>query len=213
PRPSSVEVRRERRGRRARWRPAARRRRDAPLLHERGSAGGPRRVHRQARPRLLPLPEAAVSEGGVVEGADRGGVGPRGWRLWWLGARPRTLGVGLVPVIVGTAAAGHVLWWRFGAALVVAAGLQVGVNFANDYFDGVRGVDTHERLGPPRLTQSGAASPRTVLSAALLSLGAAAVAGLALALATTPALILVVGALALLAALGYSGGPRPYAGL
>ena len=154
-----------------------------------------------------------MSEGGVVEGADRGGVVPRGWRVWWLGARPRTLGVGLVPVIVGTAAAGHVVWWRFGAALVVATGLQVGVNFANDYFDGVRGVDTHERLGPPRLTQSGAATPRAVLSAALLSLGAAGVAGLALAIATTPALILVVGALALLAAIGYSGGPRPYAGL
>ena len=139
--------------------------------------------------------------------------GPGGWRVWWLGARPRTLGIGLVPVFVGTAAAGHVVWWRFGAAVAVAAGLQVGVNFANDYFDGVRGVDTRERLGPARLTQSGAASPRAVLTAALLALGTAAVAGLALALATTPALVLVVGALALIAALGYSGGPRPYAGL
>lgn len=139
--------------------------------------------------------------------------GPGGWRVWWLGARPRTLGIGLVPVLVGTAAAGHVVWWRFGAAVAVAAGLQVGVNFANDYFDGVRGVDTQERLGPARLTQSGAASPRAVLTTALLALGTAAVAGLALALATTPALVLVVGALALIAALGYSGGPRPYAGL
>ena len=139
--------------------------------------------------------------------------GPGGWRVWWLGARPRTLGIGLVPVLVGTAAAGHVVWWRFGAAVAVAAGLQVGVNFANDYFDGVRGVDTHERLGPARLTQSGAASPRAVLTAALLALGTAAVAGLALAIATTPALVLIVGALALIAALGYSGGPRPYAGL
>ncbi|MDP9299090.1 MAG: 1,4-dihydroxy-2-naphthoate polyprenyltransferase [Actinomycetota bacterium] len=139
--------------------------------------------------------------------------GPGGWRVWWLGARPRTLGIGLVPVLVGTAAAGHVVWWRFGAAVAVAAGLQVGVNFANDYFDGVRGVDTQGRLGPARLTQSGAASPRAVLTTALLALGTAAVAGLALALATTPALVLVVGALALIAALGYSGGPRPYAGL
>jgi 1,4-dihydroxy-2-naphthoate polyprenyltransferase len=146
----------------------------------------------------------------VTEG-DAGG--PGGWRVWWLGARPRTLGIGLVPVLVGTAAAGHVVWWRFGAAVAVAAGLQVGVNFANDYFDGVRGVDTHERLGPARLTQSGAASPRAVLTAALLALGTAAVAGLALAIATRPALVLVVGALALIAALGYSGGPRPYAGL
>jgi 1,4-dihydroxy-2-naphthoate polyprenyltransferase len=135
------------------------------------------------------------------------------WATWWRGARPRTLGAGIVPVFVGTAAAGHVTWWRFAAALVVAIGLQVGVNFANDYFDGVRGVDTHERMGPPRLTQSGAATPRAVLTAALVSLSAAAVAGLALALATQPVLILAVGALALAAALLYSGGPRPYAGL
>jgi 1,4-dihydroxy-2-naphthoate octaprenyltransferase len=133
-----------------------------------------------------------------------------GWRVWWLGARPRTLGAGLVPVLVGTAAAGHVIWWRFAAALLVAAGLQIGVNLANDYFDGVRGVDTTDRLGPPRLTQSGAASPRAVLIAALLSIFVAGVAGLALALATEPAAILVVGALAIVAALLYSGGPRPY---
>jgi 1,4-dihydroxy-2-naphthoate octaprenyltransferase len=118
-----------------------------------------------------------------------------------------------VPVVLGTAAAGEVVWWRFVAALVVAAALQIGVNFANDYFDGVRGVDTHERLGPPRLTASGAASPRSVLLAALAALGIAAVAGLALALVTEPALILFVGALALIAAVLYSGGPRPYAGL
>ena len=62
-----------------------------------------------------------------------------------------------MPVALGTAAAGEVIWWRFVAALLVGAGLQVGVNFANDYFDGVRGVDTHERLGPPRLTATGAA--------------------------------------------------------
>jgi 1,4-dihydroxy-2-naphthoate octaprenyltransferase len=118
-----------------------------------------------------------------------------------------------VPVVLGTAAAGEVIWWRFVAALVVAAALQIGVNFANDYFDGVRGVDTHERLGPPRLTATGAASPRSVLVAALAALGIAAVAGLALALVTEPALILFVGALALIAAVLYSGGPRPYAGL
>jgi 1,4-dihydroxy-2-naphthoate octaprenyltransferase len=134
-------------------------------------------------------------------------------RLWWRGARPRTLGLGVVPVFVGVAASGHVIAWRMVAALIVAAGLQIGVNFANDYFDGVRGVDTHERMGPPRLTASGAASPRAVLTASLVCLGLAAVSGLALALATTPALILVVGALALGAALLYSGGPKPYAGL
>jgi 1,4-dihydroxy-2-naphthoate polyprenyltransferase len=133
--------------------------------------------------------------------------------MWWRGARPRTLGLGVVPVLVGAAAAGHVVAWRLVAALVVAAGLQIGVNFANDYFDGVRGVDTRERMGPPRLVASGAATPHAVLAAALFSLGLAAVSGLALALATTPVPILAVGALALMAALMYSGGPRPYASL
>ena len=134
-------------------------------------------------------------------------------RVWWQGARPRTLGAGIVPVVVGTAAAGEVIWWRLGAALVVGLALQVGVNYANDHFDGVRGVDTHERAGPTRLVASGAASPRAVLVAALVCVAVAAVAGLALALATSPVLILVVGALALLATLLYSGGPRPYASL
>ena len=136
-----------------------------------------------------------------------------GWRVWWLGVRPRTLGAGLVPVVVGTAAAGEVVWWRFVAAALVAAGLQIGVNLANDYFDGVRGIDTHERVGPPRLTQSGAATPRAVLVGALLSIAVAGFAGLALAVATRPVLVLVVGGLGILAALLYSGGPRPYAGL
>jgi len=132
---------------------------------------------------------------------------------WWRGARPRTLGAGLIPVLVGAAAAGHVVWWRFVAAALVAAGLQIGVNLANDAFDALKGVDTPERVGPPRLTQTGAATPRAVLVAALASIAVAGFAGLALALATSPVLILVVGALAIVAALLYSGGPRPYAGL
>jgi 1,4-dihydroxy-2-naphthoate octaprenyltransferase len=137
-----------------------------------------------------------------------------GWRLWWLGARPRTLGAGLAPVVTGTAAAaGTFIAWRFVAALAVAAGLQIGVNLANDYFDGIRGVDTHERLGPPRLVSSGLARPGAVLVAALGSLAVAAIAGLALALVTSIVPILAVGALALAAAVLYSGGPRPYAGL
>ena len=127
-------------------------------------------------------------------------------RLWWRGARPRTLGLGVVPVLVGVAAAGHVIAWRLIAALLVAAGLQIGVNFANDYFDGVRGVDTAERIGPPRLVASGAASPRAVLTASLLSLGLAGACGLALALATTPVLVLVVGAAAATTSCG--GGSR-----
>ena len=133
--------------------------------------------------------------------------------VWVTGARPRTLGAGVVPVLVGAAAADTFIPWRFVAALIVALGLQVGVNYANDFFDGIRGVDTPARLGPPRLVASGAASPRAVLVAALVAIGAAGFAGLALALVTEPVLILFVGALALVAAFAYSGGPRPYAGL
>jgi 1,4-dihydroxy-2-naphthoate octaprenyltransferase len=133
--------------------------------------------------------------------------------VWWQGARPRTLGAGVVPVLVGTAAAGEIVWWRFAAALVVGLALQIGVNYANDYFDGVRGVDTHDRTGPTRLVASGAASPRAVLGAALACVAIAAVVGLVLALATSPVLILAVGALALLATLMYSGGPWPFASL
>jgi 1,4-dihydroxy-2-naphthoate octaprenyltransferase len=133
--------------------------------------------------------------------------------VWWRGARPRTLGAGVVPVFVGAAAAGDVVWWRLIAALLVAAGLQIGVNFANDAFDAIKGVDTHERVGPPRLTQTGAASARAVLIAALVSIAVAGFAGLALAFATNPASVLAIGAVAIVAALLYSGGPRPYAGL
>jgi 1,4-dihydroxy-2-naphthoate octaprenyltransferase len=128
------------------------------------------------------------------------------------GARPRTLGASLAPVVVGTAAAGVLIPWRFAAALLVGLGLQVGVNLANDFHDGVRGVDTQERLGPPRLTSSGSASPRAVLVAALLAILVAGVAGLALAIATTLWLV-PLGAVAMLALWLYSGGPRPYAEL
>ena len=132
--------------------------------------------------------------------------------VWWHGARPRTLGASIAPVIVGIAAAGRTVLWRSAAALMVGVVLQIGANLANDYHDGVRGVDTHERLGPPRLTASGLAPPRAVLVGALLCILAAGVAGLALALATTLWLV-PVGAVAMLALWLYSGGPRPYAGL
>ena len=133
--------------------------------------------------------------------------------VWVHGARPRTLGASLTPVMVGTACvAGDVIVWRFAAALLVGLSLQVGVNLANDFHDGVRGVDTSERLGPPRLVASGMASSRAVLVAALLSILVAGVAGLALALATTLWLV-PLGALAMLALWLYSGGPRPYAEL
>jgi len=135
-----------------------------------------------------------------------------GFAVWVHGARPRTLAASVAPVVVGTAAAGRASVWRTAAALVVGLGLQVGVNYANDYHDGVRGVDTERRLGPPRLASSGMASPRAVLIAALVSIAVAGLAGLALALATTPWLIAIGGA-AMVALWLYSGGPRPYASL
>jgi 1,4-dihydroxy-2-naphthoate octaprenyltransferase len=131
---------------------------------------------------------------------------------WVAGARPRTLGAAISPVLVGTAAAyadgDSVIWWRAGAALVVALALQVGVNYANDYSDGVRGTDT-KRAGPLRLTASGVAAPAAVRNAAAVAFGVAAVVGLVLAIAVDLRL-LVVGALAIAAAVLYTGGPRPY---
>ena len=131
---------------------------------------------------------------------------------WVNGARPRTLVASVAPVVVGTAAAGRASVWRTLAALAVGLGLQIGVNFANDYQDGMRGIDTDERQGPQRLTSSGVASPRSVLLAALASIAVAGVAGLALALATSLWLI-PIGAAAMLALWSYSGGPRPYGSL
>lgn len=134
-----------------------------------------------------------------------------GWAKWVAGARPRTLPAAVVPVAVGTAVAaadGRVIWWRSALALVVSLALQVGVNYANDYSDGIRGTDT-ARVGPVRLVAGALAEARTVKHAAWLSFGAAAVAGLALTLATSPWL-LVVGALSVAAAWFYTGGPRPY---
>lgn len=137
---------------------------------------------------------------------------------WIAGARPRTLPAALVPVLVGTAAAAGMngdtnalkglVIWRFAAALVVSLALQIGVNYANDYSDGIRGTDA-DRVGPMRLTGSGRKSPGAVKRAAFLSFGVAAIAGLGLAAATSWWLI-AVGLVAIAAAWFYTGGPRPY---
>ena len=131
---------------------------------------------------------------------------------WVAGARPRTLPVSAAPVFVGTCAAvqvaDDVIWWRAGAALVVALSLQVGVNYANDYSDGVRGTDT-DRRGPIRLVASGLASPASVKRAAGLAFLLAAVVGLVLALVVNPWLLLI-GVAAVAAAVLYTGGPKPY---
>ena len=129
---------------------------------------------------------------------------------WLIGARPRTLPAAVVPVALGAAAAvgEGAVWWRVAPALLVSLALQVGVNYANDYSDGVRGTD-EVRVGPTRLVASGLASPGSVKKAALLAFGVAAVAGLGLA-AVTSWWLLAVGAAALLAGWGYTGGPKPY---
>lgn len=147
--------------------------------------------------------------GNLVDDEDRGYGGKV--NRWILGSRPRTLPAAVVPVAVGAAVCvgeGGVHWWRVSLALIVALSLQIGVNFANDYSDGVRGTDD-ERQGPTRLVASGMAGPSAVLTAALVSFGVAAAAGLVLALLSSP-WILGVGATALLAGWFYTGGPRPY---
>ena len=129
------------------------------------------------------------------------------------GARPRTLPISIVPVLAGAAASGHPTAIRTGAALLVALLLQIGANYANDYFDGVRGVDSGRRIGPARLVASGAASRGAVLVAAGLALAVAGVLGLWLAIAAGVPQLIVLGGCALLAAVLYTGGPRPYSGI
>jgi 1,4-dihydroxy-2-naphthoate polyprenyltransferase len=127
------------------------------------------------------------------------------------GARPRTLPAAVVPVAVGSGVAagyGDFIAWRAGLALVVALALQVGVNYANDYSDGIRGTD-EQRVGPLRLVGSGLATPRQVLVAALASFFVAGLAGLVLAIAVSWWLLLL-GAAAIGAAWFYTGGSRPY---
>ena len=132
-------------------------------------------------------------------------------REWLAGTRPRTLPAAVVPVLIGSGVAlgyGRFSWWRALLALVVALALQVGVNFANDYSDGIRGSD-ERRVGPVRLVAAGLATPRHVLLAALGCFLAAGVAGLALA-AVTSWWLVAVGAACVAAAWFYTGGPKPY---
>ncbi len=131
---------------------------------------------------------------------------------WLAGARPRTLPLALAPVVLG---AGSAQWAGafdvvlFLLCVVVAVALQVGVNYANDYSDGIRGTDAH-RVGPARLTGSGRVEPAKVKRAAFVSFGVAILAGLALVLVSQLWIFLGIGALALLAAWFYTGGRRPY---
>ncbi|MDR2453763.1 MAG: 1,4-dihydroxy-2-naphthoate polyprenyltransferase [Bifidobacteriaceae bacterium] len=132
---------------------------------------------------------------------------------WIAGLRPRTLPAAVSPVLVGIGsvwlADSPPLWNRAALALAVALALQIGVNFANDYSDGVRGAD-RARRGPTRLVESGAASPRAVKTAAWIAFAAAAAAGAALVWLTGQWWLLAVGAAAIAAAWFYTGGRRPY---
>ena len=128
---------------------------------------------------------------------------------WVLGARPRTLPAAIAPVVVASALAGSDFnWFRAALALKVGVWLQIGVNYANDYSDGVKGTDEN-RIGPTRLVASGLASAKAVKNAAFISFAIASVAGLWLSLLTSPLLILI-GILAIAAAWGYTGGKNPY---
>lgn len=128
---------------------------------------------------------------------------------WIIGARPRTLPAAVAPIAVATAlAASDASALPALLALLVSLALQIGVNYANDYSDGIRGTDS-DRVGPTRITASGLATPASVKRAAFISFALAAVAGLALASMTSWWLI-AVGLAAILAAWGYTGGKNPY---
>ncbi|MGW0020514.1 1,4-dihydroxy-2-naphthoate polyprenyltransferase [Rhodococcus sp. NPDC003382] len=130
---------------------------------------------------------------------------------WLEGARPRTLPNAIAPVVAGTGAAAAIdgaVWWKALLALCVALPLVIGVNFANDYSDGIRGTDD-DRVGPLRLVGSGLASPASVKRAAFVCFGIGAVAGLVLA-ATSAWWLILVGAVCIVGAWYYTGGRNPY---
>ncbi len=134
------------------------------------------------------------------------------WRNWVSGARLRTLPLAIAPVAAGAGIAHMVQgfsWVLTLLALAVAVCLQIGVNYANDYSDGIRGTDEF-RVGPPRLTGSGLVNPKRVLATALAFFGLAAAAGLAAVIISGAWWFIALGLLAILAAWFYTGGKRPY---
>ena len=176
---------------------------------------------KQQRPKPIPHAKTVNPAGRPIppkaktRGSKLAPVKPAHLGTWIAGARPQTLILAIVPVALGTAAAAQVLdhwydhWVRALLALAVAVFLQIGVNYANDYSDGVRGVD-RDRVGPARLVGSGRAKPRTVLIVALVFFGLAAAAGAVLVWRTGQWWLLAVGVVALAAAWFYTGGRRPY---
>ena len=143
-----------------------------------------------------------------MENDNKNGVG-----LWIAGARPRTLPAAVVPVLVGASCvvgdnAAVERWWCCALALVVSLALQIGVNYANDYSDGVKGTDA-VRVGPIRLVGSGLVSAKKVKIAAMLAFGVAAIFGFVIAL-TVSLWLIVVGVVSIAAGWLYTGGPKPY---
>ena len=132
---------------------------------------------------------------------------------WLLAARPRTLPAAIAPVLVGTAMAiadKQFVWLPAAAAFTVALLLQIGVNLANDYFDYVKGIDTQDRLGPPRVTQSGLIPAKQVKAGMLIAIILSVIPGLYLAsVGGWP--VIMIGLFSFAAALAYSGGPFPLA--
>jgi 1,4-dihydroxy-2-naphthoate octaprenyltransferase len=166
-----------------------------------GRASGSKGRGRSGRPGGRPIVEARPATLGT----------------WIAGARPQTLPLALAAVAIGygaasnTAAFGVQLWdhWlRAVGCLVVAIALQIAVNYANDYSDGVRGTDAH-RVGPQRLVGSGRARPRAVLTVALVFFAIAAVAGVLVVWRSGQWWLLAVGAVCIAAAWFYTGGKRP----
>jgi 1,4-dihydroxy-2-naphthoate octaprenyltransferase len=138
---------------------------------------------------------------------------PQAWRLWWSISRPRTWPAAMAPVLVGTVAAARVGAWEAKAAALALVGawlLQVASNIANDRFDGTKGADGPQRLGPPRATSLGWVSPRAMDLALGLVLTLALVAGSALAWLAGP-WVVGMGLLAMVGAVAYTGGPFPLA--
>lgn len=133
-------------------------------------------------------------------------------KTWITGARVRTLPLAVAPIILGAATASTIDRFNLGLtllALMVALLLQIGVNYANDYSDGVRGTDA-DRKGPTRITSAGLARPAAVKRAAFISFGLAMLAGLAIVVLTAQWWLLVVGAVSVVAAWFYTGGKQPY---
>ncbi len=182
--------------------------------------------------------DAAAPSGGAIPGGSLGpavsapGGRPSKLHIWWLAARPKTLPAAVAPVLVGTAAGaaelraageaagalgasamssaiGSLRVLPFLAALAGALLIQIATNFANDYSDFHRGADTHERLGPTRVTQAGLISPAAVRRAIIVTFGLATLVGAYLVwVGGWP--IVAIGVVSIICALAYTGGPWPY---